>query len=362
MPFPLMLHAKHDPSAVTYRPMGDWVVPWRFSATEGEHRALTEGVGLLDYSLLALLEARGHDRVAFLHSLLSNDVRRLSAGQGCPAALLTPSAKLITDLLVLADTDALWILCDAIRAKRLMEELERHLFTEQVELTNHERAEVTLAIQGPRTCELLTKLTGSTALLKEPCDHGRVPLGGVPVRLIRFGLAGGSGVLCCAPAESALALWQGLRTAGRPFDLTLVGWEALNVARIEAGIPWFGWDMDESTLLPETGLEAMLASDEKGCYIGQEIVARMATYGSPSKRLVGLVVDGDLVPQPGDRLLRGGEDAGWVTSGCRSFALERPIGLGYAKRGADQPGTRLELLQGESRAGVTVVLRPLVRR
>ena len=106
----------------------------------------------------------------------------------------------------------------------------------------------------------------------------------------------------------------------------------------------------------------VLASGTKGCYPGQEIVARMQTYGAPSKRLIGLLVEGTELPGPGDRIMHGAADAGWITSACRSPALGRPIALGYVKRGWYEPGTQLELLSGGMRIPVTVAERPLVPR
>jgi len=146
------------------------------------------------------------------------------------------------------------------------------------------------------------------------------------------------------------------------WGLTLVGWEALNIVRIEAGIPWFGIDMDTTNLLPETGLEDALASETKGCYLGQEIIARMRTYGSANKKLMGLLLDGRDVPQAGDGIVRAGETVGRITSGCDSPTLRRPIAMGYVKRGAYEPGTTVQIAHEATRLDATVVSRPLVPR
>ena len=134
----------------------------------------------------------------------------------------------------------------------------------------------------------------------------------------------------------------------------------LNTARIEAGLPWPGIDMDETNLLSETGLESTAVSLTKGCYVGQEIVARMATYGSASKKLVGLLVEGEQVPVVGDGIVRHDDTLGVVTSACRSPALNRPIAMGYVKRGAYEPGTAGEIVRGAIRLKAAVVQRPLV--
>src|SRR3989338_288298 len=124
MPYPLLLHSKHRETSVTYEPFGEWLVPWRFDSSDAEYQALRTGVGLIDYSTQALIEVRGKDRASFLHNLLSNDITRLAPGRGCQAALLNASAKMISELLVLADADALWLLCDAGRAAVVMQTLE----------------------------------------------------------------------------------------------------------------------------------------------------------------------------------------------------------------------------------------------
>ena len=362
MPLTLLLHGKHGGSTVRYEPLGEWLVPWRIGAVEEEHRALREGVGLVDYSTQAMLECRGTDRAGFLHRLLTNDLRRLSPGRGCRAALLTPSAKLLAELLVLADAEALWLVCDLPRAAVVAEALERYRFSEEVLVTDHERRRAVLALEGPRTLELLTRLAGADISLPAPGDHVATAFQGLPVWLIRHAVAGGTGVLCVVDAGHAEAAWELLQQRGRAHDLRPVGWEAFNAARIEAGVPWFGLDMDETTLLPETGLEAVAVSDAKGCYIGQEIIARMQTYGSPSKKLMGLLVEGRGAAGSGDRIEREGLEAGWVTSGCWSPALRRPIAMGYVKRGAYEPGTSVEIVGAGGRVAATVAERPLVTR
>jgi len=361
MAYPLLLHSKHHDTGVTYEVLGDWVVPWRFGSFAAEYHTLHDGVGLIDYSTQALIEVQGADRVSFLHSLLTNDIKRLTPGTGCRAALLNPNATLIADCLVMADPSSLWLLCDANRAAIVTQALERHLFSEQVTLVNHERAYAVLALQGPAAMEVVKPLFGSAVSLPHPGDHVTVPLHHTTLRMIHHRLTTAPGILCVIPADEALMVWKFFTQRGQPLGLRRVGWEALNAARIEAGTPWFGIDMDESNLLPETGLEAVAVSDSKGCYLGQEIIARMQTYGSANKKLMGLLLGGDQVPSAGDRMVRDGDEVGWVTSACHSPALDRPIGMGYVKRGSYEPGTTVEILRGDHRLPATVVVRPLVK-
>jgi len=336
-------------------------VPWRFTSFEEEYAALRQGVGLLDYSTQALIEVRGPDRAVFLHNLLTNDIKTLAPGRSCRAALLNASAKLISDLFVLAEDQAHWLVCDLSRAVVVAETLNRYLFAEQVTLVNHERRWAVLALQGPRTIEALTEVFGGVVALPQPGDHVRRMLGDLPVWVVRQSLAGGLGAWCLIDADAAQAAWTLFAQRGGRIGLRLVGWEALNAARIEAGIPWFGIDMDESNLLPETGLERTAVSDTKGCYLGQEIVARLATYGSASRKLMGVVFEGADQAQAGDEIRCRGEDVGRITSAGYSPALGRAVALGYLKRGAYEAGTAVDVLRGAARLRAAVAATPLAR-
>ncbi len=362
MAYPLLLHGKHHRNPPTYQPLGQWLVPWNFQSMEAEYQSLRTGAGLIDYSTQALIEVRGSDRVRFLDNLLTNDIQQLLPGSGCQAALLTPTGKLISDLIVFADEDVLWLLCEATRSPLITQTLDHYVFSEQVSLANHERAYAVLAIQGPRTMEVLTQCLGEVMPFPHSIDHTLFPWQGNALRFIRHSLIGGVGVLCLCPADRVWELWEWWRTTGMAFGLGLVGWNALNTARIEAGIPWFGLDMDESNLLPETDLTSLLSSDSKGCYPGQEIVARLLTYGSVSKKLVGLLIETNQVPETGDVITHAGKDVGRVTSACFSFTLNQPVALGYVKRGTYERGIRVQIMHQDCPLPAMVVPRLLVRR
>ena len=362
MPLTLLLHGRHAPGDVLYQPLGPWLVPWRFGSFEAEYAALRGGTALLDASTQALIEVRGADRTRFLQALLTNDLNTLGPGAGCRAALLDPVAKLVASLLVLAEADTLWLLCDVDRAAAVTETLERYHFSEDVRLVNHERAQAALAVQGPGALALANRLAGRPLPLAHPGDHALATVETIPVRFVRHQLADEPGVLCLVPARHAPAIWDAWSQRASAWGLTPIGWEALHTARIEAGIPWFGLDMDQTTLLPETGLEDILASETKGCYVGQEIIARMRTYGSASKKLMGLACVGTSVPAPGEAIMRDSTEVGRVTSACWSPALRQPLALGYVKRGAYEPGTAVEIVSGSRRLPATVVRCPPVTR
>jgi folate-binding protein YgfZ len=154
-------------------------------------------------------------------------------------------------------------------------------------------------------------------------------------------------------AEKAVA-------AARNLGGRLCGWQAFEIARIEAGIPRFGADMDETNLPPETGIEARAISYTKGCYIGQEVIARIRTYGQVAKALRGLRLADNLkdLPHRGDKLYLGDKEIGYVTSAIASPTLKSNIALAYIRREANQIGTELTLRTTAGESSVRIVQLP----
>ncbi|HEX9779616.1 MAG TPA: aminomethyltransferase family protein [bacterium] len=359
MVIPLLLHGQHA-EAPAYEPVGSWIVPWRFDSLEAEYLRLRTSCGLLDYSTLSVIEVRGADRAGYLQRMLTNDVLRLVAGRGSEGALLTPQGRLVSGLIVLADEDAHWLLADTTRAPAVLAQLERAVFSEDVRFANHERRWAALALQGPGAPAFAARLAPAAAALSSEGDHVRLTLEGMAAWVVRHALTDEAGLLCLVEPDEARALWDRLLRRREPDAPGLVGWGALNTARIEAGIPWIDIDLDDQTLLAEAGLEARLSSDTKGCYVGQEIVARLKTYGSTSRRLCGLLIESTDVPDAGSLLARGDEEVGRITSACLSPALERPIALGWLKRGSYDPGTTVTVKSGAAPVPASVVALPFL--
>jgi folate-binding protein YgfZ len=203
---------------------------------------------------------------------------------------------------------------------------------------------------------------GCGQLPATPYGHRRIRLEDVPLHLIRVAIFGIPGVLLAAQAEQAAWLWDTLLERARAQGLRPVGWEALNIVRIEAGCPWYGLDMDEANLLPETGLETAAVSDSKGCYVGQEVIARLSTHGSVSRKLMGLRCEGTVAPARGDAIVKDGDTLGTVTSACLSPMFKAPIALGYVKRPFYEPGTAVQIKHGGTFLAATLMQLPFAAR
>ena len=144
-------------------------------------------------------------------------------------------------------------------------------------------------------------------------------------------------------------MWDILLSSGEELGVTPVGMDAMNTLRVEAGIPAYGVDMDESNIPIEAGLWDAL-DFEKGCYVGQEVVARIKWRGHVNWHLLGLLLDGDTVPKPGDEIFSGERKIGRVTSGVFSPSLGKPIALGYLRREFKEPGTKVTVKTDEKNA------------
>jgi len=353
----LLLNPLHQQAGAVLGLWRDWTVPIRFSDAEAEYRAVRERAGLLDCSTFGLVEVQGPDRIAFLQNLLSNDIQSLQPGGGCQAALLTPSAKVLADLLVLAEEKTHRLLGDGSQADTVLKTLDRYVITEAVTLVNRVNQYACFAVQGPRSLESLQRIGNIQLALQHPLDHLTVSLEGTPIWLVAHSLTGATGVLLIVQAEHAAWLWDLLVQHGRSHGLIPVGWEAWNILRIEAGMPWYGIDMDDNNLLPETGLKDRAVSYTKGCYVGQEVIARLHTYGSVSRKCMGLVIEGYAVPEAHDAIHKDGEVLGEITSACFSPALKQPIAMGYVKRPFYEAGTTVMVVH-EGRPIVATLVKP----
>ncbi len=322
---------------------------------EEEHRTVMTGAGVIDRSMLGKATVTGRDRAAFLQGMLSNDVQALQPGQGCPAAFLDAHGKVVSLLAVYALEDRILLELPAGTTERFLQVIDKFLISEKAYLEAADEAYAILALQGPEAERILSGLSGET-LDSAPYSHKEISIAGGPVRVARRTEAVTPGFHCWTSAAHGEALWTALRGAGA----VPVGAQALEVLRIEAGIPLYGQDVDETVILPETRLDA-LVSYTKGCYIGQETVARVKYRGHVNRGLSGMVIEGDRVPSYGDAITAEDKEIGRVTSGVRSIALGKPIALGYVRREHFEPGSAVTVTVGERPVPARVAELPFVK-
>jgi len=314
------------------------LLPADFGDADREWRAAREGAAMFVAAHRQLIAATGDDRVPFLQGMLSNDVRPLVPGHGLYAAQLDQTGKVITDLRVYAEADRLLLDVVAWRAAAMRERLEKFLVADDVELTPLEDDVPLLQLEGPLATAVAREALGLDVLPGEVLAHARVAFKGAPLRVVVVSEVERSGVLVCGAPASLAPLLDACREAGA----VLAGMRALDTFRIEAGIAWPGLDMDETTLIMETGRDAAVSS-HKGCYLGQEVVERIAARGHVNRRLSGLLLEGETLPARRTPVLAEGREVGYVTSAARSPLLGRVIALGIIHRKHWDPGERVRV-------------------
>lgn len=348
---------RRPPLEATYQALGaqftsvrGCLLPERFGDVAAECRLVRAVAGVLDRTDRAHLTASGADAKAFLHRMLSNDVNGLQPGQGCYATLLNPQGQMLADLYVLAMADHLLLETDVSTKQRVRETLEKFVIADDVTMEDRSEQLAALSVQGPASGKLLMA-AGAAALPGMELNHTWVKLADTPVLVVRLSETGEEGYRLVFVVEYAQNLWEALAAQQKIVPWKPVGHAALNVLRTEAGIPWYGVDMDERTLPPEAGLEARAISYTKGCYVGQEIIERIRSRGHVNRRLTGLDLSGEPLPAAGATLLSDGKEVGSITSAVFSPTLGRSIALGYVRREHLELGTRLALASG----GIAVV-------
>ncbi|HYN01231.1 MAG TPA: glycine cleavage T C-terminal barrel domain-containing protein [Vicinamibacteria bacterium] len=300
----------------------------------GEYAAAREGAALVDLPLRSLLEASGPARQKLLQGMLSNDVAGRAPGQGCRAALLNAKGAVQALLRVLVEKDVIVLETDLDRVGPVQQVLEHHRVAAPVRFAA--RPTRVLALLGPGAEPLLSAV-GIDSSPASPEAHQVVAIAGHSLRLVRAGdLPGGGFVLHAAP-ETSTAVWEALRAAGaRP-----VGRDALDALRVEALRPWYGSDVTAENLLHETGLVAECHSPAKGCYVGQEVVARLeARGGHVNKALRGLRLSAPATA--GAAVTAEGREIGRVTTAAVSPRLG-PIALAYVHRDHFASGTAVQV-------------------
>jgi folate-binding protein YgfZ len=342
------LHAHLEGRGAVHRDDRGVVLPASFGDPTAEYAALRTGTAAIDLGFREILRVTGADRVDFLQGMLSNDVARLESGRGCPALMLTIQGRVTADLRVAAAADAIWLDVDRRARAALVAALEARLIADEVELALADDR-VLIGLEGPRAGEVVPGAASWPAFA-----HGAGEVAGRPVLLWRTSVVGEpAGLSVSAAPADAPAVWDALVAAGaRP-----CGQEALESRRVEVGIPRIGVDMGEATLALEVPVEGAI-SDRKGCYLGQEVIARGTARGHVNRRLCPLEFDGPL-PPPDTALVRDGKEVGRVSSALVSLGLGRPVGMGMVRRECWEPGTELAARHGHAVTVARVARWPL---
>ncbi len=346
---------------------------------EIEYQALGDGPALVDRSYRALLEVEGRDRAAWLHNLTTNQVKNLGQGDGNYAFVLNVQGRILFDVNLLVRADSIWLDLDRCFLDTAKKHFAKYIITEDVAVVDRTDEFARFGLVGRQASTVLADLGAANAAAmpalgqaifewsnpsreRERPDnqyrdsHGAVQVAAaVTMGLLRHDFCGPFSVELFVPRDRAAEFRAALIEKHRAIPVSN---EAVQVRRIEAGIPWPGHEITDDYLPAETRQLERAVSYQKGCYLGQEVVERMRSRAVVARQLVGLRLDTSPRPVGSDEptkeggsegraegrpqlLDSDGKPVGTVTSACNSIALNSPIALAYVKTALSAPATAL---------------------
>lgn len=356
------LHDQHVQLGAAFEEVTAWQMPAHYGSTAAEYRAVREAAGLADLSHRGKVRVTGDDRIKWLQSLISNDILSLQPGEGRYSSFLTHKGKMLTyfrcylqaDSILLEDVGEIGDATYAALRKFL-------LYGTKAKMENCAETWGLLLLSGPKAAVVMKAAFGTDVADQKPVHFITAAIGGQTALIIRTEETGEQDFEILIPVDGLVAAWERLMSAGATHGITPIGSHAREALRIEAGLPKAGPDLNEEIVPPEANLAEKAFSLSKGCYPGQEVVARMDTYGSVRRHMVGLVMKGSTVPSKGAKLYSGDREVGWVSSAVLSPRFKGPIALGFPLRDFSAAGTMLTVEVEGTRLDATVHALPFPR-
>jgi folate-binding protein YgfZ len=367
---------------------GGIMVAESFGAYEAEYAAIRQRVGLIHAPQRGLLRLSGADRQDFLHRMVSCDVNGLEVGASAFGFQLGDKGRIVAELAIHHGAEATWVEADRFDLSKLRDLWDARLFAEDVTIEDAADQYAKLALHGPAALVLLKAVVDEPeavdALTAGARAHQSFRIAGSPATAYRWDEAGAPGLHLWTAADAAAAVYRALLDAagfdpGAEVDASFaeqrrqsirgrpIGWLAYNTARIEAGTPLFHIDFGPDSLAHETGLVYERCHFTKGCYLGQEIVARMESLGHPKRVVTGLKLPGEAMPTAGAQVFapnESGEAAGDKVIGAVTSSTLSPmrghlaIGLAVMKWGQHEPGHSVFVnCEGQMTEAMTHALR-----
>ncbi len=309
--------------------VGDLRLPGYFTSTSAEYGAATQAVALMERSYLGLVEVTGVDHVDLLHRLTSNDLRALQPGQGQITVFPNETGRIVDRVFLLKFDDAFRLLTSMGKAGEVANWIEKFVFIEDVRVSNLADETGVLSLIGPRAEELLQAALDVAAGELALCAHRTIAWKGHGITVQRSAELQVPAYNLLGETAALALLWEHLLAVGASLGVAPAGQDAYDVLRTEAGWPLAASDFDDRINPHEAGMGAYVNLD-KGCYIGQEVLARLDTYDKVQKHLMGVRFDGDTLPEARAAMFIDDAEAGFVTSAVASPTFGA-IALGYVR-------------------------------
>jgi aminomethyltransferase len=318
-------------------------IPSHYGDPVKEYWSLRKTAGIRDVSYFGKVRITGKERQKFLNAMLSSEIKALQPSHGTPALFLDVKGHIQADMKLYIFPDHVLMVLQHYLLERTITGLDRYIISEDVHMKDVTGEVAMIQVFGPESAALLQS-AGAADLPAELYAIRPARLAESDVHIIRLG----PGFAVLSTMEKAVSVLEHL-------DCQRVGMRAFDNFRIESGLALMHKDMDETNFPQEARLDAAL-NFHKGCYLGQEVMARIDAQGHVNKRLMGLV--SDAVLRPGDKLYKGDREIGRITSACESPLLGKPFAIGYVRREFAKDGEQIEQSENHTIAIVREVPIP----
>ncbi|MCR4441154.1 MAG: glycine cleavage system aminomethyltransferase GcvT [Peptococcaceae bacterium] len=359
------LYERHVELGARMAGFGGWIMPIQYTGVLEEHRAVRSAAGIFDVSHMGEIRVSGKGALFFLRKLLTSDPASLETGQVQYSLMCCESGGVVDDLLVYRlGEESFLLVVNAGNKDKDVDWLRGHQKTtghgDSVEIRDISAETGQIAVQGPRSAEILGKLCEAKLEGMRYYSFLKTRVAGLEALVSRTGYTGEDGFEIYLRVGETKEAWDRIMEAGKPAGLVPAGLGARDTLRLEASMPLYGHELSQSTTPLEAGLERFV-SWGKGGFIGREALEQEKREGV-KKKLVGFVMVERGVPRAGYELLKMGRVIGKATSGSYAPSLDGCLGMGYVQAQEAVAGNRIEVMIRGRWAAAEIVNRPFYKK
>ena len=358
-----VLKSVHQALGARMVPFGGWDMPVQYSGILEEARTVRSAAGLFDLGHMGRVRVRGGDAEAFLQRLHTNDASQIPPGRIRYAMILDDEGRTQDDILVYRepDGDGFFLVINAGNADRDLGIMRAQAADySDLELIDQTDELAMIAVQGPKSEAIVSKITDMDLTSVKYYAWARGPILGVGGAVSRTGYTGEDGFEIYLPQDTAVRAWETLLANGKSEGLEPCGLGSRDILRLEAGMPLYGHEIDETTTPLDAGLTFGVKFTHD--FVGREALERIQAAGGPTRRLVGLETESRRVPRQGYPIVHGGETVGVVCSGGASPTRGKNIATAYVPHHLGEPGTELGFAIRDKAEPAVVVPLPFYKR
>lgn len=351
------LHAWHAAHGAKLVDFAGWHMPVLYTSLVEEHTAVRQRVGLFDVAHMGRLRFNGPDALPFLEQVLTTDCGKLADGDVKYSLVCQEDGGILDDVLLYRREKTWQLVVNASNREKLLAWFGQQLAGRDIGLVDETVSTCMIAVQGPRSCELLESLTSAAVLALKYYKFTDASVAGIPCVVSRTGYTGEDGFELVCPTDQGTALWEKLMEQGASLGIMACGLGARDTLRLEAAMPLYGHEMDDTIDPLTAGLSFGVRLAKSANFIGRTALEHIKTTPLGQKR-VGLQLSGKRIPREKMPITHNGQPVGHVTSGTQSPTLGHPIAMGYVPIELSALGTELHVEIRGSQEPATVCALP----